>query len=173
VAKLRQRGATAIVIAGQSLGGNAALGYGARHPGLKGIIGLAPAHAPERITGRPEVAASLAKARAMIAAGKGGETDSFTDVNATLYQVRTTAAIYASFVGPDSAAVMPANAAKLTAPLLWVAGNADPSQLGPDYAFAKAPPNPLNRYVTVTASHLTTPDAAKEAVLAWLRELDR
>ena len=34
-----------------------------------------------------------------------------------------------------------------------------------------APTNPLNCYVTVDADHLGTPTAARDAVLAWLREL--
>src|SRR5262245_44424198 len=46
IARLRERGATDIVILGMSLGGNGVLGYGARHDNLKGIIALAPAHAP-------------------------------------------------------------------------------------------------------------------------------
>ncbi|MBX9633773.1 MAG: alpha/beta hydrolase, partial [Magnetospirillum sp.] len=37
VARLKAEGATAIVIAGHSLGGNGALGYGATH-GVKGVI---------------------------------------------------------------------------------------------------------------------------------------
>ena len=57
--RLKERGATAIVVLGMSLGGNAALAYGARHPGLKGVIALVPGHAPEFISRRPEIAASL------------------------------------------------------------------------------------------------------------------
>src|SRR5579862_4100985 len=40
IARLKAQGATQIVVAGHSLGGNAALGYGARHGGLKGIIAI-------------------------------------------------------------------------------------------------------------------------------------
>ena len=36
---------------------------------------------------------------------------------------------------------------------------------------AKAPANPQNRYVTVVSDHPGTPDAAREVVLAWLKEL--
>ncbi len=63
------------------------------------------------------------------------------------------------------------NTSRLRAPLLWVAGTADRTQTAPDYAFSRAPANPLNRYVTVDADHLGTPTAARDAVLAWPREL--
>jgi pimeloyl-ACP methyl ester carboxylesterase len=172
VARLRARGATAIVVAGHSLGGNAALAYGARHDGLKGVIGIAPAHFPERMIRNPAIAASLARAQAMIAAGKGDERDTFTDVNVGApISVQATARNFASFFGADSAGIMPANAAKLTAPLLYLAGSSDPTQPGPDYAFAKAPPNPLNRYVTLSSGHFNAADAAADAVLAWLKDL--
>jgi pimeloyl-ACP methyl ester carboxylesterase len=55
-ARLKERGATAVVVLGMSLGGNAALGFGARRHGLKAIIALARAHAPEFLGQRPEIA---------------------------------------------------------------------------------------------------------------------
>jgi len=42
IARLTSRGASAIVIAGMSQGGAGALAFGARRPGLGGIIALAP-----------------------------------------------------------------------------------------------------------------------------------
>src|SRR5688500_20047890 len=45
---LRQKGAKRLVVAGLSMGANAALGYGASREGLTGVIALAPGHAPER-----------------------------------------------------------------------------------------------------------------------------
>ena len=64
------------------------------------------------------------------------------------------------------------NAPKLRAPLLWVAGSADPSQKeGPEFAFAKAPENPLNKYVKVDADHLGTLKASKDVVISWLKDL--
>ena len=51
-----------------------------------------------------------------------------------------------------------------------VADGADPSQTGANTEFNQAPANPLNRFVMVASAHLGTPDAAREAVLAWLHE---
>jgi pimeloyl-ACP methyl ester carboxylesterase len=177
IAKLKSQGAGRIVVAGQSMGGAAAIIYGATHPGLAGVIALAPAHNPQRtVQNVPEVAASLAKANDMVAKGKGDEKADFTDVNTGpngryLFSVATSAKIYASIYG-DDAPRLPAMTAKLAVPLLWIAGTDDPTQKGgPGFAFDNAPANPLNRYVSVNASHLETPDAGRTAVLAWLKEL--
>jgi esterase/lipase len=80
-ARLKQHGATAIVVLGMSLGGNAALGFGARRQGLKAIITLAPAHAPELLRRRTEIAESVAKAQTAAAAGKSNEKTTFDDIN--------------------------------------------------------------------------------------------
>jgi pimeloyl-ACP methyl ester carboxylesterase len=177
IASLKSQGATQIVIAGLSLGGNAVIAYGATHPGLLGIIGMGPADDLGRKSKRPDVIAGLAKAQGLIAAGKGDEKTLFDDTNtgragSFTMQLDTTPNIYLSFNGPDARTNIPANVAKLTAPLLWIAGSEDPTQRGAkDYAFAKAPPNPLNRFVEVDANHLDTPDAGKDAILAWLKDL--
>ena len=175
-AKLRARGATGIVIAGQSLGGNGALGYGAHHADLKGIVAFAPAHAPQFLSQRPQIAQSLEKARALIAKGDGDVKATFNDVNTgrdglVEYTVNVTPKVYLSFFAPDSPAVMPANAAKLTAPLLMISGRLDDTQRGAYGIFQAAPVNPLNRFVSVESHHMGTPSAGREAMMAWLKEL--
>jgi dienelactone hydrolase len=173
--RLKARGANAIVVLGMSLGGNAALSFGATRPGLKGVIALAPAHSPEFISLRPEVAASLAQAHALIAAGQGNIKTTFADVNTHTssfnFSVRTTPNIYVSFFAPDSPAVMPANAARLKAPLLYVTASNDPTQRGREYIFARVPAHPLNRYVVVNTDHIGTPAVSHQIVLSWLKEL--
>ncbi len=173
VARLKARGASAIAVAGHSLGANAAIGYGARHPGLKGIVALAPGHLPDAYATKPAFVGSVAEARAMIASGHGNDSATFTDAkHGQTFQRQMVARIYLSYFAPDGPAVIPANAARLTAPLLWVAGSRDPlSSFGPDYAFAKAPANPHNHFATVNADHAGTPDAAAELVVAWLKGL--
>jgi esterase/lipase len=177
IARLKERGATAIVVGGQSLGGNGALGYGARHPGLKGIIAMAPAHAPQFIALRPDIAPSLARAQATIAAGKGDQKEIFSDLNTGpgtstyTFDVTTTAKIYVSFFAPDSPAVMGPNAAKLSAPLLMISGNNDPTQRNAARLFALVPQDPRNRQVSVEADHLGTPAAARAAIASWLGEI--
>ena len=173
IGRLTGRGARAIVVAGMSVGGLAALAFGARRSGLAGIIALAPNGSPERLIRlSPQIAESVAQARAMVAAGRSDERASFIDMNIRgSFSINTTAAIYLSFFDPTGPANMPDNTSRLRAPLLWVAGTADCSPTGPGYAFSRAPANPLNRYITVDADHLGTPTASRDAVLAWLREL--
>jgi esterase/lipase len=173
--QLRARGATAIVVLGMSLGGNAALGYGATRTGLKGIITLVAGHAPEFISRRPEIAQSLEYARARVAAGQGDVKTTFMDVNTRAvtynFEVTTTPNIYVNFFAANSPAVMPANAQRLTAPLLYVAAIEDPIQRGRGYIFDRAPPRPLNRYVVVKSDHIGTPAASEDVVTGWIKEL--
>ena len=174
ITRLRSRGATAFAIIGMSLGGNAVLAYGARHQGLKGIVTLAPAHPSEILAQRPDIRMSIEQAHRLIADGQGDTKTTFAEINTgTTFTVTTTPKIYLSFHGANSIAVMPGNAAKLTAPLLYVAGTQDRSQRGPDYIFNKAPKNELNRYVLVQADHRGTPAAGLHAVVEWFKELER
>lgn len=172
IGRLTGRGAGRIVVAGMSQGGDAALAYGARRANLAGIIALAPAAAPERQVGFPDIAQSVALARALVVAGRGNETTSFVDRNARgAFSVSTTATIYLSYLDPQGPANMLDSVRKLHAPLLWVAGSVDPSQTGANAEFNQAPANPLNHFVMITSDHLGTPNAARDAVLAWLPKL--
>jgi pimeloyl-ACP methyl ester carboxylesterase len=172
IGRLKQRGANEFVVAGHSLGANGALGYGAITPGLKGIVALAPGHRPEALGRRPPVIESLKRARQLLADGRGNVTSRFADFNGD-FQITVTATpvAYLSFVGPESPALMPPNAARLSGPMLYVVGNGDPIQRGPDEIFAKAPQHALNRYVTVRAGHFDTSAASAGVVVSWLGEL--
>ncbi len=115
--RLKAQGAERIVVAGHSMGGNAALGYAALKDGVAGVIALAPGHDPAAPRFRDAVRSSVTKARAMVKAGKGSEQASFDDMNGgQTGTVVTTAAQYLSFFDPDGNAVIPRN----TAPALRV-----------------------------------------------------
>jgi pimeloyl-ACP methyl ester carboxylesterase len=173
IGRLSGRGVHAIVVAGMSVGGLAALAFGARREGLAGIVALAASGSPEHaVRLYPQIAQSVAEAQAMVASGRGDDRASFTDANIRgPFSINTTAAIYLSFYDPTGPANIPDNTSRLRAPLLWVAGTLDRSQAGPGYAFSRAPANPQNRYVTVDSDHLGTPAASREAVLVWLSGL--
>src|ERR1700681_3499270 len=68
------------------------------------------------------------------------------------FSVSTTATIYLSYLDPQGPANMLDSVRKLHAPLLWVAGSADPSQTGANAEFNQAPANPLNRFVMVASA---------------------
>ena len=90
------------------------------------------------------------------------------------FSVTTTPTIYLSFHAPGSLADLTISTPTLHAPLLWVAGDEDPTQQsGPSHAFASASASPLNRYATVEAAHPGTADAAGDIVVGWLAALPR
>lgn len=171
IEQLRADGATAIVVAGHSLGGNGAIAYAGSHE-VKGVVSLAGAHNPERAVNRPEISESLTKAHTMIIEERGAETANFNEVNAGwTFTVNCRAETYVSFFDPAGPAVMPLSITRIHAPILWIAGDRDKTQQTAPAVFAKAPADPLNRLVTVAADHMDTPDVAVPAVRAWLKEL--
>jgi dienelactone hydrolase len=174
IEQLAARGAKKIVVAGQSLGANAAIGFAARRGSrLAGVIALAPGHTPERIQ-RPAFHKAVADARQMIAAGNGGGMTTFPDFNqGQLFEVSASPSAYLSFFDPNGPAVIPRNAAAMPAiPLLWVIGRNDPlAQAGRGYAFDKAAKHSKSKYVEISADHFGTPEAARQEVILWLRSL--
>ena len=171
---LRQKGAKLVVVGGQSLGANAALGYAASKERVDGIIALAPAHNPELQAFARRLGADLRRARAMVAAGKGKEKQAFSDLNqGQILEVTATAEVYLSWFDPDGPAVMPRSATsiKTPTPVLFVVGSGDRTAPAKDYIFDKAPAHAKSKFVMVTADHFTAPTAAIEEVLSWLAKL--
>lgn len=174
IAKLRARGATKFIVAGQSLGANAALAFAARKPGgISGVIMLAPGHTPERMRSA-DILSAQAEARQMVAAAKGSQRREFPDLNVgQSFMVTGTYAGWYSYFDPLGAANMPANAARLRAmPILYVVGRSDPlTRMGRAYIYKQAKPHPKSRYVEVNADHFDTPHHARSLVLDWLKSL--
>ena len=81
ISALRAAGARRIFVAGESLGGLAALVYSTQHPDLAGVIALAPAGAPSRLVRNPRVAQSIARARQMPTVGQGGQRSHSFDLS--------------------------------------------------------------------------------------------
>ncbi len=174
VAGLKARGATKIVVAGHSLGANAAIGYAARREGLFAVIALAPGHAPESWALRLRTSDAVAKAKELVASGQGDVAISFPDLAQGIpFSVRTTPAIYLSLFDPEGPAPMPKNAAAMRpVPLLWVVGVADPIFFfGRDYAFEPGNKHPKSKYLVIAGLHLTTPFQTRGAVIEWLKSL--
>lgn len=173
VAELKERGADRVVIAGHSLGANAALAYGARRGGLAGIVAIAPGHIPE-IWGK-RFADDVATAHAMIDAGKGAEKGNFRDFNqGKETTLSMPARNYLSWYDPAGEEVMPENAAALKdgVPLLVIVGEDDPlSKRGQAYIFDKAPANSKSRYIVIDGGHMATPKKGKIEILNWLNGL--
>lgn len=174
IAQLKSQGATKIIVAGQSLGANAVLGFAAKKGAeISGIVLLAAGHTPERVR-MPEIATALASAHQLLSSGKGQETADYPDFNqGKRFYTRATAEAYVSFFDPKGPAVMPTNAALLPSlPMLWVIGRRDALvSEGRGYVFNRAPANKKSRYVEIDAGHTDTPQVAPAEVIAWLKTL--
>lgn len=175
VEKLKGRGATKIVVGGHSIGANAAIGYGSRRSGLAGVLAIAPGHVPDVAGFQDAINHDHKRAKAMIDAGKGGETVEFRDVNqGKKSTLKITASIYHSWFDPKGAASMPAAVRNLKpdTPILWIIGEKDGmNERGEAYAFAGAPAHPKNLYKVVSGGHKDTPQAGEGEIIAWLKGL--
>ncbi|RME99000.1 MAG: alpha/beta fold hydrolase [Alphaproteobacteria bacterium] len=174
VARLKERGATKIVVGGHSMGGNAALGYGARRDGIAGIMVLAPGHTPSRQGYQSSLALDYKRAQKMVDEGKGKAFAKFRDNDqGKKRQKRFRAGIYLSWFGKEGPASMPENARNLRpgTALLWVVGKKDHRmyQAGESFAFSHAPAHPKSRYLEVGGGHRQTPVIATKQIIKWLR----
>lgn len=176
VAKLKDKGATKIVVGGHSIGANAALGYGARREGLAGILAIAPGHTIDGDGFHKLVDFDYRRAKEMVAAGKGEEETGFKDVNQGRKSTKTMKAkVYLSWFDPEGPAPMPKNTANLKpgTPLMWIIGEKDRLMMerGKEYAYAKAPAHDMSAYVVVKGGHGATPMKGKKEIIDWLKGL--
>jgi pimeloyl-ACP methyl ester carboxylesterase len=174
VARLKALGAKKIVIAGHSMGANAAIGYAARRQGLAAVMALSPGHLPETEEMLAYTRAAVGRAKQMIADGQGDEKMTFPDLaQGWPYAVEATPRVYLSLFDPQGPAVMPKNAAAMPAlPFLWLVGKNDPIYpRGPGYAYARAAKHPKSRYIEIDAGHIGAPSAARAELVAWLKSL--
>jgi pimeloyl-ACP methyl ester carboxylesterase len=170
----KANGAKKIVLAGHSMGANAVIAYAAKHPDIAAVIAMSPGHLPETKEMVKHCAKSIAKARKLIAEGKGAKRAIFFDrVQGWSLPIRTTPEIYLSYFDPEGPAVMPKNALKMPEiPFLWAVGKEDPIfKRGPEYVFTLAGRHPKSRYVKADAGHTDTPKAARKDIVGWLKSL--
>jgi hypothetical protein len=137
-------------------------------------MAIAPGHVPERPMFAKRVAPSVARAKQVASSGKGDAPGTYSDTNQGKdFDVRATAKVYLSYFDPEGPAPMPKNASAMKpTPFLWVIGRSDPLfSAGSGYAFDRAPKHPKSKYLAVDARHETTPDIARNEVIAWLAKL--
>jgi pimeloyl-ACP methyl ester carboxylesterase len=175
VAQLKKKGATKIVVAGVSMGANAAVGYGARRDGLAGVMALSPGHVPDDPGYQNSIDNDWRRAKSMVDDGKGDTVGSFNDNDqGKKFKVKAKARVYLSWFDPAGEATYPKNAAAIKpgTPLLWVVGNKDIMlKRGESYAFALAPHNDKSAYVVVDGGHMDSPMKASGQIIDWLNSL--
>ena len=173
---LRNQGAKKIIVAGQSLGANAALRYAATRKKIDGLIALAPGHSPESPRMRELFAEDVERAKEKTEVGNVSQAILFHDGNmGRKFQIYVRPDVYLTWMAPDGPAVMPKNAASIRTPIpiLYIVGSLDPWATTKDQVFDKAPFHPKSRFVTVSADHLGVPSASIEVVLGWLESISR
>jgi pimeloyl-ACP methyl ester carboxylesterase len=175
-AMLRKEGARKMIIAGQSLGANAAIRYAATRKKIDGLIALAPGHSPESSRMRKLFADDVERAKEKIEEGNVRQAILFHDGNmGRRFQIYVRPDVYLSWMAPDGPAVMPKNAASIRTPIpiLYVVGSLDPWATPKDRVFDRAPFHPKSRFVTVSADHLGVPSASIEVALDWLKSISK
>lgn len=172
---LRGQGATHIVVAGHSMGCPAALGFAARGGDAQALVLMAPGHVPLGYFTAPSlrpVRESIEEARALVAAGKGDETQRFNDINQGRQQpVVMSARAYLSFFDPTSDAEMSVTAPRVPAgtPVFTAIGRKDPMFVRVrEYYVDRLPPNPRSRLAEYAGGHLDTPLEATDDLLTWV-----
>jgi pimeloyl-ACP methyl ester carboxylesterase len=175
VVRLKRQGATKIVVAGHSMGANAALGYAARREGIVGVVAIAPGHDPANYGFQKNVKHDYRRAKAMVDKGQGDAYGRFADTNqGKRSTIRIKANIYLDWFDPTGPAAMRANTEKLkpATALLCVYGKGDRLRLfGRPAAFDAAPPNSKNVYLEVSGGHMKTPRIAADRIVDWIKAL--
>lgn len=176
IAKLRTAGAGKLFVAGHSQGGVYALHYAVKHP-MDGLILIAPGGNVGTRFYQSKVGASVARAREMIAAGKGNERGEFIDYEGSQpdADIRTTADIYFKWFDPEGAMNQKKSAEALPAslPVLYIAPTNDYKGLRQvkSEMFNALPSNPLTRLYEPDASHRSAPTDSLEEIARWVLEV--
>ena len=172
---MRAKGAKKLFVSGHSQGGIFALLYGGRHK-VDGVAVIVPGGAVDSMVYLNAVGGHVARARQMIAEGRGGEKAEFADYEGSrgTSPLTTTASSYLSWFDPNGAhtalvfaRVMPG------VPVLYVTATRDyPGLLKfRQQHFGAIPPHPLKRMPEVDSDHLNAPAAAAPEVVRWVREV--
>ncbi|WP_168163352.1 alpha/beta hydrolase [Curvibacter sp. PAE-UM] len=172
---LQRAGATRLFLVGHSQGGLYALHLGARLP-LAGVVAVAPGGNVAASVYEQHIGAQRARARELVAAGRGAEVQVFADYEGSkgTNEVRTRADVYWAWFDPlgvmNQERALRALPAQL--PVLYVAPTGDYPALrrANPGLFAILPPQPLTRYLQPDASHTRVPTVAREAIAGWLIE---
>ena len=179
VARLRAQGFASVVLAGHSLGANAALAYAASHGDVDALMIYAPGHVPEFQFRNGDTATTLQKARALVQAGRGDARDfEFTDFNSgnRRRQLVVTPSVYLSYYEPEGLANMAVSAKRVrkAIPVFYAGTTQDAITRwgnGAQYVFKQLPPHPQSVYLESSASHMEVPQDMAERSLDFLKAL--
>ena len=173
VSQLRARGAKRVIIAGQSMGANAAVAYAYSGLDADGLVLMSPGHFPERGMGR-RVREHVARARAMAAGGQADESAGFVNQGRSA-TITATARNYLSYFDAEGLGASTRNIRSLARPipLLLAIGTRDPFYPDAKAMFDSAPVHRASRYLVLETDHANVPAAVAPELLKWLESLAR
>lgn len=176
VAGLRGKGAKKVFVSGHSQGGVFALHVAGKHA-VDGVIAIAPGGSVSSPLFREKLGDSIARARKLVADGKGNEPERLDDYEGSrgTYSILAVPAAYVTWFDPDGAMNLPraARAANPQLPVLFVIPTRDyPALLkSSPSVFRALPPNPLTKLYEPSADHLGAPSASADEIVRWTREV--
>jgi pimeloyl-ACP methyl ester carboxylesterase len=176
VAALRAKGAKKIFIAGHSLGGVFTI-HLAGKLAVDGVIAIAPGGDSANPVYRGYIAASISRARQLVAEGKGSEPVQLDDYEGGkgTYQINTVPAAFLTWYEMEGAMNLnrSTRAVNPQTPVLWLAPTRDyPGLLKSGSAyFSQLPSNPHTRLSRPDSDHLHAPAAAVDEIVRWTQEV--
>ncbi len=176
ISKLKQLGRKKIILAGHSMGTPVAIAYLRNHPGVDGVIGIAPGHFVGSTFHDKFVYFDVKKARQAVESGAGGDPLRVEDYNSggRRFQMDVKANDYLSFFDPDGPMNFESSIQKMgSTPFLWIAPDADPvtkSGMASDY-FSKAPKTPKSKFIEIEAEHINAPVKGIKEIHQWILDL--
>jgi pimeloyl-ACP methyl ester carboxylesterase len=176
VAGLRGKGATKVFVAGHSQGGAFAL-HLAGKLNVDGIICIAPGGNVAARVYREQLGGSVARARQLVADGKGAEPAKLDDYEGDrgTYPITAIPAAYVTWFDPDGAMNMDraARAANPQTPVLWMVAKNDYPGLRKTNIplFRVLPSNPLTRQYEPDSDHRGAPTASADEIIRWTKEV--
>lgn len=172
---MRAKGAKKLFVSGHSQGGIFALLYGGRHK-LDGVVAIVPGGTVDANVFRSNLGAHVARARQMVAEGRGAEKAEFADYEGSrgTNAVNTRASSYLGWFDPNGAFTSNVFGQILSGvPVLYVTATRDYPGLLRFRAqnFGAIPSHPMKRMPEVDSDHLNAPAAAAPEVIKWVREV--
>ena len=176
LAGLRGKGAKKVFVAGHSQGGAFAAHLAGRLA-VDGVIVIAPGGNVDHFFFREKVRDSLARARRLIADGKGGEPAKLDDFEGArgMFPVVTTPAVYVTWFDPEGAMNMDraVRAANPATPILWIVPSRELPGLRKTNIpmFRALPTHSLTRFYEPDSDHRGAPTASIDEIASWIREV--
>jgi pimeloyl-ACP methyl ester carboxylesterase len=173
---LRDKGAQKLFLAGHSQGGLFALVFAGRHK-VDGVIAMAPGGYVDGPLTREKLGDSLAKAKQLVAAGKGAEKESFLDFEGAkgTYPIIVAPAIYVNWFDPEGAMTIETGIRRMSPdiPVLFIVPTNDHPGLlkAKQVLFNALPRHPNTRLYEPSADHLGAPSASRDEIDRWMKQI--